>query len=359
MYQPGLKGVIATETEISFIDGEQGTLLYRGLPAYTFVQYYTFEETAFYILYGKFPNESECDQFESKLVNNRHIPKYVKKIMDQLPENLGIMDVLRTTISSLDMNEEEAELKLIAVIPTIISYRYRKMKKLQEVEPDPSIHSHVENFVYMLTEKKEKNVVAILETYLILTMEHGLNASTFAARVTISTKSDLIAAITSALGTMKGPLHGGAPTGVIRLLDEINTIDRIHDVILAKLKKKERIMGFGHRVYKTVDPRATALKDTITNMDEVPLWMELAIETERETIKLLNEYKPNQKLYTNVEYYAAAIMKTLDIDSELFTAIFSSSRIVGWCAHAIEQSNNNTIYRPAVKYVGKNNPNAR
>lgn len=193
----------------------------------------------------------------------------------------------------------------------------------------------------------------ILETYMILTMEHSLNASTFAARVTISTKSDLIAAITSALGAMKGPLHGGAPSGVIELLEEIKTEDTISEIIHKKLENKERIMGFGHRVYKTIDPRAEALKMTIMKLDNLPDWMSLAIKTEQETIKILKENKPNYQLYTNVEYYAAAIMKTLELDPKLFTPIFSASRIVGWCAHAIEQTNNNTIFRPTAMYVGK------
>src|SRR5699024_2399671 len=180
-----------------------------------------------------------------------------------------------------------------------------------------------------------------------------LNASTFAARVTISTQSDLISAITSALGTMKGPLHGGAPSGVIGLLEDIKTDDKISEIIHKKLENKERIMGFGHRVYKTIDPRAEALKKKILELDNLPDWMNLALKTEKETISILKQYKSKQKLYTNVEYYAAVIMKSLGIDAELFTPIFSSSRIVGWCAHAIEQADHNTIFRPKAEYIDK------
>ncbi|MFD2045802.1 citrate/2-methylcitrate synthase [Ornithinibacillus salinisoli] len=357
MYQPGLKGIIAAETELSYINGEKGELLYRGIPVHDFVHNYSCEETAFYLLNGRTAHASELANLRSKLIAYRNIPSYVEEIIDVLPRDLSMMDVLRTAISSLEMSRNmknyEIALNLIAVFPTIIAYRYRSINNLPRIQPASDNLNHVENFMYMLTGEVSKTKAQILEKYLILTMEHGLNASTFAARVTISTESDLVAAITSALGTMKGPLHGGAPTGVINLLEEISSNDRIHEVITTKLANKQRIMGFGHRVYKTVDPRAEALKETILKLDDVPKWIELAMETEQETIKILQQHKPNQQLYTNVEYYAAAIMKTLELDPELFTAIFSSSRIVGWCAHAIEQLDNNILYRPDVKYIGK------
>ncbi|WP_099158285.1 citrate/2-methylcitrate synthase [Virgibacillus ndiopensis] len=355
MYKPGLKGVTAVETSLSQIDGEHGILLYRDTPIKEIINEHTFEETAYYLLHGAFPTKENLLLFESALKENRELPEYVKHIVDQLPRNQSMMDVLRTIISSITLksyNYIDHAIQLIAVMPTIIAYRYRKMKNLPIINPDDSIN-HVYNFMYMLTDSLNPTHAKMLETYLIMTMEHGLNASTFSARVTISTESDLVSAITSAIGTMKGPLHGGAPTGVIQLLDEIRTEDRISEIIHKKLENKERIMGFGHRVYKTVDPRAEALKNKIIELDDLPEWIKLALRTEKETIKILNNYKPNQKLYTNVEYYAAAIMKSLNIDPELFTAIFSSSRIVGWCAHAIEQLNNNTIFRPTAKYIYK------
>ncbi|WP_010095605.1 citrate/2-methylcitrate synthase, partial [Ornithinibacillus scapharcae] len=284
------------------------------------------------------------------------LSNYIVNILQQLPEDMELMDVLRTIVSAMDI-EKDADIyktatKLIAIMPTLIAYRYRYSKGLSVISPDSSL-GHVENFIYMITGNRNKTNAKILETYLILTMEHGLNASTFAARVTISTESDLASAITSALGTMKGPLHGGAPSGVIALLEEISSEDRICEVIHNKLEKNERIMGFGHRIYKTVDPRAESLKQIIMKLDDLPEWITLALKTEKETINILNQAKPDRKLYTNVEYYAAAIMKTLDIDASLFTAIFSSARIVGWCAHAIEQSQNNTIFRPNAMYIGE------
>lgn len=353
MYQPGLKGIVAVETKLSDIDGENGILTYRGIPIQTIVKYHSYEETAYYLLHGHFPGPAESASFQQELFTYRELPLYVENMLYSIPFEQSMMDVLRTTISSMTVKKDidQTAVELIAIIPTIIAYRNRIVKGLSLIKPDDAL-SHVENFMYMLSGTVNGTDVKMLEAYLIMTMEHGLNASTFSARVTISTESDLVSAVTSALGTMKGPLHGGAPSGVLDLLDEIRTSDRINAVIQRKLENKERIMGFGHRVYKTIDPRSEALKEKIFGLNDLPEWIELAVQTEKETIKLLNAYKPNQKLYTNVEYYAAAIMKSLGLDPELFTAIFSSSRIVGWCAHAIEQKNNNVLFRPAANYIG-------
>lgn len=355
MYQQGLKGVVAVETKLSNIDGEKGSLTYRGLEMQYVVQNYTFEKAAFFIVHGNFPSDIELEVFQTKMKEYREIPTNIKQIIHQLPSEQNMMDVLRTAISALTLKKKDVfdnAIQLIAIIPTIIAYRYRQTRNMEIINPTNNL-GHVENFMHMLNGDHDSTHVKMLEAYLIMTMEHGLNASTFAARVTISTQSDLISSITSAIGTMKGPLHGGAPSGVLDLLDEIGAKDTISETIHKKLKQKERIMGFGHRVYKTMDPRAEALKQIILEVENKPEWIELALQTEIETIEILKKYKPDLKLYTNVEFYAAAIMKSLDIDSDLFTAIFSSSRIVGWSAHAIEQMNNNTIFRPAAKYIGK------
>ncbi|MFD1040030.1 citrate/2-methylcitrate synthase [Virgibacillus byunsanensis] len=354
MYKPGLKGIKAVETELSYIDGGQGILSYRGLLIDDIVKKYSFEEVAFYLLHGEFPEQNGLNDFCAKLTEYREIPNHVKWIIDSLPASHSIMDVLRTAISSVTLassDKTDHAMKLISIMPSIVAYRYRQINN-KSIFKSRNDLNHIENFLYKLTGNINQNHAKMLEAYMIMTMEHGLNASTFSARVTISTESDMVSAITSAIGTMKGPLHGGAPSGVIELLNEIQTEDKISEIIHKKLQNKERIMGFGHRVYKTLDPRATALKEIILQLDEIPDWVNLALKTEIETIKILQSLKPDQKLYTNVEYYAAAIMKSLEIDPELFTAIFSSSRIVGWCAHTIEQSNNNTIFRPTAKYIG-------
>ncbi|WP_174613520.1 citrate/2-methylcitrate synthase [Virgibacillus ihumii] len=344
----GLKDVIVAETRISDINGSQGKLSYRGLHIEEIIDNYSFEETAFFLLYDRIPNANKLTAFDLDLKAERNLPEQLKIILDTIPTHTPMMDVLRTGISALS---DSKAIRLIAIIPTIIAYRFRKINQLPEIKPSRNL-KHSENFIYMLTGTVNETKAKILESYMIMTMEHGMNASTFSARVTISTQSDLTAAVTSALETMKGPLHGGAPSGVIKLLDEIATEDRIYNVIQSKLQNNERIMGFGHRVYKTFDPRSEALKTTLLKLEEKPDWIELALKTEIKTVNMLREYKPNQALYTNVEYYAAAIMKSLDLDSSLFTAIFSASRIVGWCAHAIEQADNNTIFRPSVKYIG-------
>ncbi|SFA75003.1 citrate synthase [Lentibacillus halodurans] len=354
MLKPGLKGITAVETALSLIDGQKGDLKYRGLPIEQLVKHYSFEETAYFLLYGHFPSEKEQKIFETDFKKHRYIPEHTKQIIAMLPQSMSMMDVLRTALSSLKITETadiDLARKMMALMPAIISYRYRKMNGNYEVKPDDQL-GHAENFLYMLNGETNQTHAKLLETYMILTMEHGLNASTFAARVTISTQSDIVSAITSAIGTMKGPLHGGAPSGVIELLDEIKSEHNISEIIHKKLENKERIMGFGHRVYKTVDPRAEALKEKIRELEDWPDWIDLALKTEQETINILKAHKPDQNLYTNVEYYAAAIMKSLEMDPELFTPIFSSSRVVGWCAHAIEQVNNNTIFRPKAVYIG-------
>jgi citrate synthase len=239
------------------------------------------------------------------------------------------------------------------MIPTIISYRKRAIDNKPYVEPHREL-SHVENYLNMLNgELPSKAQVTALETYMILTMEHGMNASTFSARVTASTESDLVSSITSAIGTMKGPLHGGAPSEVILLLDEISQTGNAEEVIASKLNKGEKIMGFGHRVYKTVDPRAISLKSTLLNQIGEDGWLDLALRVEDTAVRLLEERKPGRALYTNVEFYAAAIMKAVSMEPELFTPTFTASRIVGWTAHVLEQASNNTIYRPQSKYIGK------
>lgn len=203
-----------------------------------------------------------------------------------------------------------------------------------------------------MTEKPKDVHIQALESYAILTMEHGMNASTFAGRVTISTESDLISAVVSAIGTMKGPLHGGAPSGVIDLLEEIESPDRIQKVVENKLNKGERIMGFGHRVYKTEDPRSIELRNICNQLAGKDPWIDLATQAEKEIIQLLATHKPGRELYTNVEYYAAAIMRSIQLDPDLFTPTFSMARIVGWTAHAMEQLQNNTIFRPESEYIG-------
>ncbi|WNB90995.1 citrate synthase/methylcitrate synthase [Bacillus sp. NEB1478] len=355
----GLKGIVATETSISHIDGDQGQLIYRGYEINDLTNKYSFEEVAYLLWYGKLPNEEELKALKEELQANRSLEFRMIDILNSLPTDMDMMSVLRTVISSLGTKDYawkptiSQAIKLTAIIPTIIAYRKRALDGVDFIPPHDKL-DHVANYLYMLNGTvPQKAHVTSLESYMILTLEHGMNASTFSARVTASTESDLVSAITSAVGTMKGPLHGGAPSGVIDLLNEVSFVGDAEKVIRNKLNNKEKLMGFGHRVYKTHDPRSIALKETLLNLVGQDKWLDLAIDVEKIAVALLEEYKPGRSLYTNVEFYAAAIMKSINLDASLFTPTFSASRIVGWTAHVIEQSEDNTIYRPQSAYVGK------
>jgi len=362
-YKKGLEGIIAAETEIGFIDGEQGKLVYRGEWAKDLAINKEFEEVAYLIWYGKLPNKQELEELKSSMKKYRGIPDYIHSILENLPEDMDFMSVLRTCISALGTSKfswpptVEQAIQITSIAPTIIAYWYRKQQNKSFVEPDLNL-DHVENYLYMIKgNKPEESHTKALTAYLILTIEHGMNASTFSARVVISTESELISAITAAIGAMKGPLHGGAPSGVIKMLEEIGNKNNIESWVKNSLEKGEKLMGFGHRVYKTRDPRAEALKIVSKQLTGQSEWLELALELEDKAIKILNEYKPGRKLYTNVEFYAAAVLKGISLPQELFTPTFTASRIVGWTGHAIEQSKNNRIFRPASKYVGKSPSN--
>ncbi|MCM3636829.1 citrate synthase/methylcitrate synthase [Sporosarcina luteola] len=355
MFQKGLKDVVAVHTKIASIEGDIGELRYRGILVDELIPNHSFEEIAHFLWNGKFPDENES----YTLQEGRELPAHVTLIIDALPPEMPMMDAMRTSISAYahltftNQTIEQQVLHLTAALPSIIARHYRKVMGLLVIEPDKNL-SHTANYLWMLTGTKPADVhVEALETYLKLTMEHGMNASTFAARVTISTESDLTAAVTSALGTMKGPLHGGAPSAVIELLEEIGTQENVRPVIQEKLQNGERIMKFGHRIYKTEDPRSILLRDTCEKLAGQDDWLDLATAAETEIVTLLETYKPGRKLYTNVEYYAAAIMRAIDMPPELFTPTFSVARIVGWTAHAIEQLSDNTIFRPQSVYIGK------
>lgn len=359
MFKKGLKDVVAVQTKIASVDGEKGELKYRGIPIDQCIHKRSFEEVAYFIWYGVYPNQSQLLSLREGLAQARELPAHVEKVLDDLPVNVSIMDAMRTAISAfchkefINQSIDEQAIQLTASLPVIIARHFRKANNLLPIAPKKEL-SHTENYLWMLTGIIPKQAhVESLETYLKLTMEHGMNASTFASRVTISTESDLTSSIVSAIGTMKGPLHGGAPAGVIDLLDEISSPDNIRTVIESKLSQGERIMGFGHRIYKTEDPRSVILRDTCKSLSGEDTWLDLATRTETEIIDLLEKYKPGRNLYTNVEYYAAAIMRAINMPPELFTPTFTVARMVGWTAHAIEQSQDNTIFRPQSVYIGK------
>ncbi|MEH7222864.1 citrate synthase/methylcitrate synthase [Bacillus sp. JJ1566] len=358
MFKKGLKDVVAVQTNIASIEGDLGELRYRGVLIDELIPSYLFEEVAYFIWHGVLPDENELRNLESKLIISRQLPPHVLAIIDALPEEVPLMDAVRTVISAFAHNSfsnapiEEQAIILTGAIPVIVAKHYRKQQGLPTVNPNPNL-SHIANYLWMLNGELPNDLqVGALETYLKLTMEHGLNAATFSARVTISTESDLTAAITSAIGTMKGPLHGGAPSGVLELLEEIGNQENIFPIIQEKLQNGEKIMGFGHRIYKTEDPRSILLRDKCSSMVGEDKWLDLAVVAEKEIIDLLAKHKPGRELYTNVEYYAAAIMRSIEMPPELFTPTFCVARIIGWTAHAIEQLQDNSIFRPESEYIG-------
>ncbi|GGP09116.1 citrate synthase/methylcitrate synthase [Oceanobacillus neutriphilus] len=356
-FRPGLEGVIAAQTNLSSVDGENGRLIFRGYRADELARKYMFEEVVYLLWYGEMPGQIELEKLKRKLQEARKLPANIVRIMDELPENMEMMAVLRTCISSLKAKPEwpptfEEAIHITAVIPTILAYRYRSLHRLEFILPDHRL-DHVANYLYMLTGNKPKEAhVRVMNAYFVLTAEHGMNAATFTSRVIASTESDLFSAVTGAIGAMKGPLHGGAPTGVISMLNEIETAEDTEDWLRRKLNNKEKLMGFGHRVYKTNDPRAEALRDVTESLSANDDWFKLARHVEDTAIRLLEEYKPGRRLYTNVEFYAAASFKAVDLPETLYTPTFTASRAAGWCAHVLEQAGNNRIFRPLSEYTG-------
>lgn len=357
MVHAGLKGIVAAESKISLVDGEKGQLVYRGEWAADLAKKKSYEEASYFLWNGSFPYGKQLEAFSSDLKKARLLTSYQKEILDLLPEEMDMMAVIRTILSSMGTKDYafpatlDQGIRILGIVPTIIAYRYRKLIGKAPVEPKSTL-SHVANYLYMLKGiAPEESHVKALTAYFILTMEHGLNASTFTARVISSTESDLVSAVNGAIGAMKGPLHGGAPTGVIDLLEEIKRDGDAERVLRRKIENKEKLMGFGHRVYKTKDPRAAALSDITSEFydDEE---FRLAHEVEDKAVELLQEYKPGRNLYANVEYYAAAILRSIELPTELFTPTFTASRCAGWIAHVYEQNENNRIIRPSSKYTG-------
>ncbi len=355
----GLQDVVANESSICFIDGERGILSYRGIDIHELAQRSTFEETTYLLWNGKLPTASELKQFSQQLAAARTLPPEVVDFLRTLPKTASPMEVLRTTVSLLSTYETDANstthaanllksFHLTSQIAMIVACFDRIRKGRNLVEPDPSL-SHAANFLWLLNgEKPSATATRALDVALILHADHELNASTFAARVIAATLSDMHSAITGAIGALKGPLHGGANEAVMRILYAIDKAgeDPVEHV-RGMLQRKEKISGFGHRVYTTEDPRATHLRRMSEELgrDANPKWYEMSRKIELFV-------KDQKKLNANVDFYSASTYTTLGIDIDLFTPIFAVSRIAGWCAHVIEQHDDNRLIRPRAEYTG-------
>lgn len=353
----GLEGVAVAETTISHIDGEKGKLIYRGQRIEDIVRDKNFEEVVYLLWYGRYPTADESVAFKKQLAQHRMIPDNIKNIIKQCPKEIGCMSVLRTALSAMVVGGNswpptlEQAIKVFAAAPTIIAFYYHNQNGTKEILPDANL-GHVANYLYMLTGKVPEHAhERALEAYLMLSAEHGMNASTFTARVVTSTQADIISAVVAAIGSLKGPLHGGAPSEVDDMMDEIGTEANVEPWLRAKLERGEKIMGFGHRVYKTYDPRGAALKKIVAEFAQTNRLFKISLLVEEKTIELLEEYKPGRRLYPNVEFWAAGVLRTI-LPRELYTPTFCTSRIAGWVAHIMEQASNNRIIRPSSIYVG-------
>jgi citrate synthase len=358
----GLEGVVAGETVLSLVDGEESRLLYRGIPVGELTAQSTYEETVYFLWNGKFPTASELDQFEKALTAERLVSGDILNLIKSFPEKAQPMGVLRTMVSLLALFDPSADktdpvnlhriaARLTAVFPTLISAFHRFRQGKDPIAPDPGL-SHSSNFLYMMNGKKpEKEMERALDAYLILLADHGFNASTFSARVTIATQSDMYSAVTSAIGTLKGDLHGSANQRAMEMILDIGTPDRAENYVRNLLAQKKKVMGFGHRIYKKEDPRATAFRgiaNTLCERGGEKKWMEISNRVE----KVMREEKG---IPCNVDFFSSTVLYILGFPVDFFTTVFAASRIAGWTAHVIEQLADNRLIRPQAVYTGPEN----
>ena len=357
--QAGLEGVIASTSSVSFVDGQEGRLLYRGYDIHDLAAHSSFEEVVYLLWHGELPTRPQLETFRRSLGASRALHPDVGRLLASLPRATDPMDIVRTVVSALGLYDPEVHdhslesnrrkaARLVGQFPTIITAFHRLRQGKSPVSPRPDL-SHAADFLAMLfgTDPEPEHVRA-MDVALILQADHELNASTFAARVTAATLSDIYSATTSAIGTLKGPLHGGANEGVMKLLEEIGTMDRVEPVVHEKLARKEKIPGFGHRVYRTEDPRARhlrALSQTLGTRSGDLRWFEM-------TRKIEEVVSREKHLYPNVDLYSASAYHAMGIPLDLFTPIFAVSRISGWTAHILEQYADNRLIRPRAEYVG-------
>jgi citrate synthase len=362
----GLEGVVAAATRVSHVDGLAGKLVISGYPLETIAPNATFEEMAWLLWHGKVPSQKEYADFKAQLTAARDIPSLAYDLLRAAAEKkLHAMDALRMAAGTLSLQNttdspggdiERDAVLLLATFPTIAAAYSRLLEGKQPVAPRSDL-GHAANYLYMMFDEVPSAERARgLETYLNTVSDHGLNASTFTARVIMSTQSDAISAVIGALGALKGPLHGGAPGPALDMVFEIGEISRAEGYVKDKLARGERMMGFGHRVYKVRDPRADVLSKAAAQFfasgGDKKMY-DLACQVETVVIRLLEEHKPGRKLQTNVEYYTALLLHGLGLAVPAFTPTFAVGRVAGWLAHCFEQKRESRIIRPSSTYVGE------
>jgi citrate synthase len=360
--EKGLADVVAAETALSDIDGKLGKLWYVGYDIHDLAQYSTFEETVFLLQNKRLPSREELEEISERLIEERELDEFTEGLMPTFGEVSSPMSMLRTAVSASsaydpdgwDQSEEANErkaLRLIARFPTMIA-AYNRLRNGQEVIPQNPKLPHAANFLAMLTgEEPEEEEARAFDICLILHADHTMNASTFAARVVASTLSDMHSAITGAIAALKGPLHGGANEAVMKMVEEIGEVEGVEASIKERLGRKEKIMGFGHRVYKTEDPRATHLRRLSRELGE-RRGDTTGYEISERIEKVVMEEKG---LYPNVDFYAATVYNALGVPTDLMTCVFAASRVSGWTAHVREQLADNRLIRPESDYIGPRN----
>lgn len=365
VFKDGLAGVPAAKSRVSHVDGIEGVLEYRGIRIEDLAESSSFIEVAYLLIWGKLPTQSELEEFENEIRTHRRIKYHIRDMMKCFPETGHPMDALQTSAAALglfyarraldDPNYiRAAVVRLLAKIPTMVAAFHMIREGNDPIQPNDNL-DYASNFLYMLTEKEPDPFAAkVFDVCLTLHAEHTMNASTFSARVTASTLTDPYAVIASAVGTLAGPLHGGANEEVLSMLEEIGSVENVRPYVEKCLANKQRIMGFGHRVYKVKDPRATILQRLAEDLFEKmghDEYYEVAVELE----KVVEEYVGQKGIYPNVDFYSGLVYRKLGIPSDLFTPLFAIARVAGWLAHWKEQLSVNKIYRPTQIYVGDHN----
>lgn len=355
-YVPGLEGIVASQTAISMVDGQNGRLVYQGYVIADLAEEMSFEEVAFLLWEGRLPNRAELDALSIELANHRRLTQAANIALDALPSDTDPMDVLRSVVSVQGVEHRLAvptiplAIHATASFPTILAMFYRRQLGLEPIKPRADL-GHAANYLYMINGKESSpEIVRALNTYLVLLADHGMNASTFTARVIASTESDLTSALVGAIGALKGPAHGGAPSAVIEQLELIGAAADAETYMRDMRKHKEKFMGFGHRVYRVYDPRAKILKEMCQRMN--PKFYDLAVRVEEIALGILHEEHPERPQSTNVEFYSAGVLQAIGLPREYFTPTFASARVAGWSAHVLEQAAHNRIIRPQSEYIG-------
>jgi citrate synthase len=362
---PGLEGIVVGQTVLSNVEGQVGRLTYRGYDIHDLAVHATFEEVVHLLLFGELPTQTQLAELSAKLARERALPPALLTMFKSIPADAWPMDVLRTGVSALahfvphaadgsHASNTDAAISLIAKTPSIVAAYDRMRRGLEPVAPNSELRTAA-NFLWMRTgEKPIKEAEAVLDMYLVLLADHSYNASAFSARVTASTNADIYGAITAALATLAGDLHGGAPSGVMAMLEKIGSPEKAETYVRELLGRGGKIMGMGHREYKIRDPRAEHLEESAKVLNEkagTP-WYKIARALEDASDKVLRELTPGRQIYANVDFYTAPALFGLGIPSDEFTCMFACGRMAGWTAHVLEQLAHNRLIRPQATYVG-------